>query len=116
MLNHLQAYFKSENDAETALMKLQRISISEARVDSIPDDGNNKLFIVPAFNLSSAGGNAANAGMVSRNNENEKNQSSENFTHILEFKVSSDETNEALQILGTTDAHLDEETVKGYNQ
>ncbi|MDG5470366.1 hypothetical protein P6709_01315 [Jeotgalibacillus sp. ET6] len=116
MLNHLQAYFKSENDAETALMKLQRLNISDSRVDAIPDDDNDRLFIVPAFNLSSAGGNAANAGMVSRNHQNDDNQSSQGFTHILEFKVAAEETQEALKVLGTTDAHVDEKAVQGFNE
>ena len=107
MDHHLQAYFKSENDAESALVKLKRVAIRDARLDSIPE-GNIHPYVIPALNFSSSA--TPNTGVVTQNTTFNDKGSSEGLTHILEFSVSPEDVSEALQVLSSTDAHVDEQS------
>ena len=49
MEHHLQAYFKNENDAEAAHVKLKKLQISNDRIDSIPENDSSVL-LIPAVN------------------------------------------------------------------
>ncbi|PPA71988.1 hypothetical protein [Jeotgalibacillus proteolyticus] len=114
MDHHIQAYFKSENDAESAAVKLKKINTRDELIDSIPG-GGREVFVVPAFNFTS-GATASSPGMIPAALGKTNRNSSEKFTHILEFKISSEELSEALDILGTTEAHIDEESAKQFNE
>lgn len=107
MLQHVQVYFESENDAESAVVKLKKVAISDARVDSIPD-GDRNLFVIPALNFS--GGTGSSAGVIANPNQNQGDP--KDFTHVLEFYVAPENIPEMLEVLGTTNGHLDKELVE----
>ncbi|TDL34977.1 hypothetical protein E2R51_04445 [Jeotgalibacillus sp. S-D1] len=106
MLQHVQTYFQSENDAESAVVKLKKIPISDARVDPIPD-GDLNLLVVPA--LSFSGNTTPTAGVVTNADLTQSQSSSGDFTHVLEFYVAPENIPETMKVLGEVNAHLDKE-------
>ncbi|TFE03420.1 hypothetical protein [Jeotgalibacillus sp. R-1-5s-1] len=113
MEHHIQAYFRNESDAETALAKLQKCPIRDARIDSIPD-GNTNPFVLPALNFTSS--SSPNAGVITDGDAINTKGSSERFDYILEFYVEEQNRREAVNILGQTEAHLDKEAYEKINK
>lgn len=112
MEHHLQAYFKNESDAETALAKLQRCPIRDARIDSIPDTDSNP-FLLPALSFTS--NSTPNTGIITDRDVISRADSSDTFHYLLEFYVKEEDRKEAVSILSKTDAHLDKEAYEKIN-
>ncbi|MFB1081031.1 hypothetical protein [Jeotgalibacillus sp. JSM ZJ347] len=106
MEHHLQAYFKNESDAETALAKLQRCPIRDARIDSIPDADSNP-FLLPALSFTSS--SMPNTGVITDRDVISSADSSDTFNYLLEFYVNEKDREEVVSLLSKTDAHLDKE-------
>ncbi|UTR15754.1 hypothetical protein MM221_03970 [Salipaludibacillus sp. LMS25] len=113
MSQKIQAYFKTENDAEKAVAHLQKMSISNVVVDELPED-RNKLILFPVANLGSTGsgmGNFGAPGFLGSVEEmgNMGSNKSETFTHIVEVTVSKEEFKEAFNKLKEANAYIDPE-------
>ena len=114
MAEHLSAYFKSENDADAALARLQKLKVSKAYVDNIPEDHDLDI-IMPIGNIggeySNITGGSAIAGQFFSNAIGDKTE----FTHLLEFEVEDEDVAKALQQLREANAHMDESTINKQN-
>ncbi|MBM7579938.1 hypothetical protein [Jeotgalibacillus terrae] len=106
MEHHLQAYFKTESDAESALASLQRCPIRDPRIDAIPDTDRNP-FLLPALSFSSS--SAPQTGVITDRDAISEADSSETFHYLIEFYVNENDREEVLSVLSKTEAHLDKE-------
>lgn len=121
MTKKIQAFFRNENDAEAALAKLQKLKVSNAFIDAMPD-GDTTMTVIPINNLAS-GGASMNSGplttsppisarKIKETFERKDKTTRSDFSHLLEFEVSEEEAEKAIQELCDTDAHIDEAIVK----
>ncbi|RKL66831.1 hypothetical protein CR203_13435 [Salipaludibacillus neizhouensis] len=116
MSHKIQAYFKTENDAEAASAKLQKVNVSNVLIDKIPE-GSKGVMLLPITNLGVGGSGMGTAagppGMLARltnlkdvgKSDREK---SDAFSHLLDFEVTDEDFEEALDVLSESDAYLDE--------
>ncbi|WP_117168210.1 hypothetical protein [Paraliobacillus sediminis] len=109
MFKKLEAYFKSENDAEAVRAKLNnKVNVRNVMIDQVSDGLANK-FVVPLV----AGGGGTSATMPG-NSPYPIPSSGEGFFKedegerktVLECEVSEEDFNEALVILQENDAHV----------
>jgi hypothetical protein len=113
MSQKIQAYFKTENDAEKAVAHLQKLNTSNVIVDELPEGGRS-LILFPVANLGATGSGMGNFGAPGffANKEEIKNMGknkNETFTHIVEFNVSEEVSEEAFVMLKNADAYIDPE-------
>ncbi|MCR6095368.1 hypothetical protein HXA31_11870 [Salipaludibacillus agaradhaerens] len=113
MSQKIQAYFKTENDAENAVAQLQKLNASNVIVDELPEGGSS-LILFPVANLGTTGSGMGNFGAPGFFGSKEEIKSmgsnkSETFTHIVEFNISEDESKEAFATLKEADAYIDSE-------
>jgi hypothetical protein len=92
-MKNIQAYFKSENDAEAAKAKLEKLRVSDLLVDGFPEPENKAVF-VPLFTM---GSTAASTGLIAEGIYMDREEA--DVTHLLEGKVSEADYEEAMQIL-----------------
>ncbi|MFA1822135.1 hypothetical protein ACDX78_18440 [Virgibacillus oceani] len=92
-MKNIQAYFKSENDAEGAKAKLEKLRIAELLVDEFPETDNKTVF-VPLFTM---GSTTASTGIIAEGMHMDREEG--NITHFLEGKVNEADYEEAMQIL-----------------
>ncbi|UTR10513.1 hypothetical protein MM300_22030 [Evansella sp. LMS18] len=105
MAEHMHAYFRSENDAESALAKLQKLKVENIFVDSIPDDTDRGIFIpAAATNVGGGSGTSGVPGYLEGITHDDENT----FTHMLEFEVDEEDAEEAFELLKKEDAYVDE--------
>jgi|SRR5690625_3710448 len=94
MMKHIQAYFKSENDAEAAKAKLEALRAADLFVDEFSEATENKTVFVPLFTM---GSTAASTGIIAE--EVYMDREEEHVTHLLEGKVNEEDYEKAIQIL-----------------
>ncbi|WP_416151641.1 hypothetical protein ACM26V_11975 [Salipaludibacillus sp. HK11] len=119
MNQKIQAFFKSENDAESANMKLVTANVSNQFVDELPPNYNSGkgVILVPALNSTTTGSGGAlgtgTAGTFTGALHDLKDPAERNnFTHILEFEVDVKDVGKALDVLKDTEAYVDENILK----
>ncbi|UOR13352.1 hypothetical protein [Halobacillus amylolyticus] len=93
MTKHVEAYFKTENDAESAKASLQKIEIENELVEPIPDDSSLLARLVPLSNFKNPG-------------------SDRHLTHLLQFDVKEEGYKSALSIIEEHDGHMDQSEVE----
>ncbi|MFC2949012.1 hypothetical protein [Virgibacillus sediminis] len=92
----IQAYFKSENDAEAARTALQRLKTEHVMVDSIPND-QKQARLIP---LNNPGAGAGTVGFMGRAEaEMLQGDDQTSITHVLEGEVGEQEYEQATEIL-----------------
>lgn len=98
MQNKIVAYFRTENDAESARSALQSLRVSNLMVDSIPDSGKRVRYIpVAPF-----GAHWGAAGFVKRGTllDDEPSAGSDApMTHLLELEIEETDFEEAMKLL-----------------
>ncbi|WP_035187274.1 hypothetical protein [Alteribacter aurantiacus] len=107
-MKKLQAYYRTQNDAESASISLKQLEVSNVMVDEIPEASRKELVLVPAANIGSSGTagtgvppvTAGNKGLLNKNDKS-------SFEYILEFDVSESDYEQAVAKLKETDAHID---------
>ncbi|MEC5424116.1 hypothetical protein QGM71_11495 [Virgibacillus sp. C22-A2] len=105
-MENILAYFKSENDAESARANLQRLQVSSIIVDKLPETEGQQTF-VPLFTVGSTTTSTGIVGTVS-NNGNEGDHGKE-MTYLVEGKVKPEDYEEALQILAESKGYKNNE-------
>lgn len=100
MKKRILAYFKSENDAESAKAALQKLHVSELIVDDIPESGY-KFSFVP---FTQSGQSLGVGGKIDLEDREEKG---ETITHVLECEVTIEEYEEAIKILSEKEGYLE---------
>lgn len=115
MTKNIRAYFKSENDAESAQAKLQKLRVSNVFIDEFPEDEHESEF-VPILPLGTAGtgtgvtgagiaGGGADAVSMSSGSLLEDDRNDNHVTHLLEGQVEDEDYKEALQILADNNGY-----------
>lgn len=109
MEKRIEAYFETENDAESARAGLQRIRATNVIVDSIPEGDENKKYVpVVPFRVDS------NPGVVSSGTQgtdglarfahaqedwHDKGETKEYMTHMLQADVYEEDYDKAIDLL-----------------
>ena len=107
MKKRFQAYFKSENDAESAKAALQRLRVTDLIVDDIPE-GDHKINFIP---FTQPGMNWGLAGTIDTEGaeELEVKEETGRVTHLLEGMVQAQEYEQALRILSEKEGYIKDE-------
>ncbi|MDL4840997.1 hypothetical protein [Aquibacillus rhizosphaerae] len=103
MFKSIQAYFKSENDAESVHAKLNTLNIKNVFVDKVPD-GTDFRMVFPLINNGNGAGRTIGAGGIGINLAD--SSSDNNRTHVLEFEVEDKDVQDAYKILSENDGHI----------
>lgn len=102
MKKRMEAYFKSENDAESARAALQQLQVHDMIIDDIPESGY-KLTFVPFTQPGLSWGVAAPLNINQEDHEEEK------MTHVLEAEVKAEEYDKAMKILSEKKGYMKSE-------
>lgn len=111
MTKRLEVYFKNENDAESASLKLKTLRVSNNFIDEMPS-GNEERYYVPFATVNSS--SSGTPGMVnpayvaetsSKRNQLEETENpyNEKVTHMLQVDVVDEDYDEAVNILNEFD-------------
>ncbi|KHE67080.1 hypothetical protein [Halobacillus sp. BBL2006] len=108
MAKHVEAFFQTENDAESAKASLQKLTIEHEMVEAIPED-KDLTTIVPVGGSSSTGGGAFNFTEVVQPAFDDEGAlfDKRHLTHILHFEVQEEEYERALEIIKEHEGHMD---------
>lgn len=115
MFKKLEAYFKTENDAEDVHAKLNsKVNIRNVMIDQVPD-GSENTFVVPIIT-----GGGGSSGAMSGNSAIPVPSSGEGFLKedegerktFLECEVLEEDFNEALMILKENDAYVNKDSLE----
>ncbi|WP_042221281.1 hypothetical protein [Oceanobacillus manasiensis] len=99
MTKNFVAYFKSENDAEAAKAKLEKLRVSNLLVDEVPEGEKRKAFI-PIVGMGTPGTMSTGAGAMGIINTSEDSRDEHGeVTHLLEGKVEQEDYDEAISLL-----------------
>ncbi|OZU89227.1 hypothetical protein CIL03_05775 [Virgibacillus indicus] len=115
MTKNIRAYFKTENDAESARANLQKLRVSNVFIDEFPEEERESEF-VPILPLGTAGtGTGVTGAGIASGVADEVSMSSDSFleddrndnhvTHLLEGQVEDEDYKEALQILADNNGY-----------
>ncbi|MCP3032087.1 hypothetical protein LF817_12090 [Halobacillus sp. A1] len=119
MTKHIEAFFRTENDGESAKAELQKLSTQNEMVEPIPEQ-SRLTGVVPVLNQSQSSGGVAAGGVAGFGDflKSDKNTSREDtptdvehLTYLLHFDVKDDEYQEALSILKNHDGHMDQDKI-----
>ncbi|KAB8137527.1 hypothetical protein F9U64_09015 [Gracilibacillus oryzae] len=111
MAKYIQAFFRTEDEAESVRVELAKVNASEVRVDHLPERSGN-LFLAP---LTYTGSNASSVGSggyipaFSINDSDDVDNSPRDYT--IEFQVAEKDYGEALQIIKESDGYVDKDTL-----
>lgn len=115
MFKKLEAYFKTENDAEAVRAKLNnKVNVRNVMIDQV-SDGLSNTFVVPLV----AGGSSTSSTIPgsspypvpSSGKGFFKEDEGERKT-VLECEISEEDFNEALAILQENDAHVNKNSLE----
>lgn len=109
MAENLEAYFKSENDAEAASAKIKTLNTSNVLVEEVPGDMDEKLFV--PFHSSGDMATSTVSGVTPIAPEpmekEEDRGASEKLTHMLHFQVDEKDYEQAVEILKKSGSYID---------
>lgn len=115
------AYFRTENDAESAVASLQKLNVTDVLVDELPSDARRGLVLVPAVNTgNSATGNHGPTNLVAPgylkdlSTEGSTDEIASHVTHLLEFHIPEEDIGLALQELRQNDAFMEKTMLEDY--
>ncbi|WP_100009742.1 hypothetical protein [Lentibacillus sediminis] len=105
----IHAYFKSENDAESANAALQRLRVKNITVEEIPESGRT-ITVLPIFH----GGGGTVGGTVgaapTQDNSELSGKDNGSVTHLLEGEVEESDYDEATRILSENNGYARNES------
>lgn len=114
MYKQIQAFFASEDDAETVKAQLNKLKTNDLLVDEIKDDDQRTLLLAPlAFSGNRTSGSHAGGAfipaMVSGGNseDNPEWEDNEARTYTLEGEVEEEDYHAALEIIKDGDGYVD---------
>ncbi len=88
MTKHVEAYFETENDAESAKASLQKLVIEEEYIEPVPDNTPLLSRLIPLNNLDKSGPD-------------------KQLTHLLRFDVKDENYETALNVIKEHEGHMD---------
>ncbi|SFK23622.1 hypothetical protein SAMN04487936_109158 [Halobacillus dabanensis] len=103
----IQAYFPTENDAESAKASLQSLSVKQDTVEVIPED-TDLAPIVPVAGSTNTGGGTFNFTEVVTPNHDRNSALSDkkHLTHVLHFSVKEEEYDRAIRVIEEHEGHM----------
>ncbi|MCA0984051.1 hypothetical protein LCL89_08340 [Halobacillus yeomjeoni] len=106
MSKYIEAFFKNENDAESAKADLQALTVEKELVEPIPDE-TEMAHVVPVVSSSHTGG-ALNFTEVLKPEFDKDGALSDkrHLTHTLHFYVQEEEYDRALSIIEKHEGHM----------
>ncbi|MFQ3546224.1 hypothetical protein Q7A53_19245 [Halobacillus rhizosphaerae] len=108
MSKHVEAYFKTENDAESAKAELQSLRTENELVEAIPEDANLTTSIIPLGGANQFGAGAGVAGALDPDDEAAPGSNDEHLTHLLHFQIHEEDFDQALHIIQKHQGHMDQ--------
>ncbi|MFB5662414.1 hypothetical protein [Alteribacillus sp. HJP-4] len=111
-MKNVQAYFFTENDAESAKIKLQSLRVEDMLIDSIPEEADRTI-LVP---IQSSGSGSSGAGPIPApvnvdSGEKESlfkvSSESRDLNYILQFNVHEEDYSAVMDVLREKNAHLE---------
>jgi len=113
----LEVYFKNENDAESASLKLETLRVSNNFIDEMPNGGEQRNYVPFATaNLSSSGTpgmvNPAYVVQVKAESDQRKKENpyDEEIMYMLQFDIVEEDYDEAIHILNEFDCYSSNES------
>ncbi|WP_067727976.1 hypothetical protein [Oceanobacillus damuensis] len=98
MARKILAYFKSENDAESARSALKTLKVTNLIVDQIPATDENPRYI-PIAPIGPTWGVTGTVGLNKVGGEEASQDSDAPLTHLIEGQIEEDDLNDAIGIL-----------------
>lgn len=107
MAKAVQAYFKTENDAESAKATLQSLSVEQEMVEAIPEETDMTPIVPIAGSTNSGGGTFNFTEVISPKHDQESAMSDKrHLTHVLHFSIKEEEYERAIQVIKDHDGHM----------
>ncbi|QGH36606.1 hypothetical protein GI584_22240 [Gracilibacillus salitolerans] len=116
MYKAIQAFFKTEDDAETVRAELNKLKTNDIRVDHLPDADRTLLLTPLAYSGNNTSGMGAGGGIVAAFTTNDNGETINDDTpreHTIECEVAKDDYPEALKIIMENDGYMDKNAFEG---
>ncbi|MFC4402640.1 hypothetical protein [Gracilibacillus xinjiangensis] len=116
MSRFIQAFFKTEDDAETVKTDLVKLKTSSIRIDHLPDAQQTMLLTPLAYggnnssNSSTVGGGGIVAAFTKNNGQEVSDDSPRDYT--IEFEVEEEDFEAALKVIMESDGYIDRKTIE----
>ncbi|MFC4386303.1 hypothetical protein ACFOZ1_00640 [Gracilibacillus marinus] len=112
MSKSLQAFFKTESEAESFKSQLHKVQANDVRVDRLPE-ADKTLFLTPlTYSGSSSTGTGMGGGMVAAfTSDTDATVEDGPREYIVEFTVTDEDFEESLKLIMENDGYLDKETI-----
>ncbi|MYL72749.1 hypothetical protein GLW00_18115 [Halobacillus litoralis] len=108
MAKTIQAYFSTENDAESAKASLQPLSVEQDTVEAIPEDTDMTPIVPVAGSTNSGGGTFNFTEVVSPKHDKDSALSDKkHLTHVLHFSIKEEEYDRAVEVIKEHNGHMD---------
>lgn len=104
MAASIQAYFKSENDAESANAALQRLRVKNITVEEIPESGR-AITVLPIFHGGGGTMGGTIGAMPTQDNSELSGKDNDSITHMLQGEVEEADHEKAIQILSENNGY-----------
>ncbi|MFC4023449.1 hypothetical protein ACFOUV_06370 [Oceanobacillus longus] len=98
MTKNILAYFKTENDAESARSALQTLKVSNLIIDSLPEANEGTAYI-PIAPLGPTWGGKGIVGFSNLIEDEASHGGDNHITYMLEGQIEDEEVEEAMKIL-----------------
>ncbi|WP_077624568.1 hypothetical protein [Sediminibacillus massiliensis] len=112
MAEHVEAYYKSENDAESARAKLNTLNTNQILIEEIPDGTDTKLLVPFMGSGDMAASTTTGVPPVAPTQMDNKKKEADpkSLTHLIHFEVEEEDYEKALNVLRETGSYIDEST------
>ncbi|TGB03991.1 hypothetical protein [Halobacillus salinus] len=105
MTKHIEAFFETENDAESAKADLQELGIEKELVEPIPEEAD-VLPIVPVAGSTNVGGAGISYDNIVHPGQDDTGK--KHLTHVLHFYLSDEHFDRAIEKIGKHSGHMNE--------
>ncbi|MYL38318.1 hypothetical protein [Halobacillus litoralis] len=107
MSKTVQAYFQTENDAESAKADLQSLSVQREMVEAIPGDVDLTPVVPVAGSANTGGGTFNFTEVITPKHDREEALSDKrHLTHVLHFSVKEEEYERAVGVIKDHNGHM----------
>ncbi|WP_163580199.1 hypothetical protein [Gracilibacillus saliphilus] len=113
MYKTIQAFFKTEDDAETVRAELNKLKTNDIIVDQLQDQDQTILLAPITFSGNYSTGMGAGGSIVPGFIAKDEVGDDAPREHTVECEVSEDDYPEALKIIMENDGHVDKNTFEG---
>ncbi|MGP4039311.1 hypothetical protein ACTWP4_05280 [Gracilibacillus sp. D59] len=115
MYKSVQAFFKTEDDAETVRADLNKLKTNDIRVDHLPEADRTLILAPITFTGNYSTGMGAGGGIlpaIATTNSGEEVDDTPR-EHTIECEVAEDDYPEALKIIMENDGYVDKNSFEG---